>query len=215
LELSQEKLEELVVGKSAEPIAVFFEKAYFDVDASKKAGKRIYRRETYVKLTQPGVTDSVSYKATKADIAEHPEEYERFLSDRQGQRTSAPVSIIPNLDLIHMQELLDYGLTTVSALAHAEHVPAHLEYARKAAIQLDRVLEEQRHANEEDNKQESHRQTEDVSALRGREHGGDVRQPEVTRSDIGRNHREVAERMSAPRPVNRSEGVNWANVRIA
>jgi hypothetical protein len=147
---TNQQLEEMVVGKPERANAVFFEKAALNIEKSKEAGRRIYDPTVYVKMTQPGVTDSIAYKATEHDIAAYPEEYAYFMQNRQGTKRSVSVEIIPGLELVHIQELIDYGLSTIEQLATAEVVPAHLEYAKQAAIQLNYVLQEQSHAQQEE-----------------------------------------------------------------
>jgi hypothetical protein len=149
VDFTHEQLVEMVDGKKTKPIAHFFEKAALDVAASKKAGHRVYNPTVYVQMNQPGVTDSISYPAQKSDIDSYPEEYNHFRVNRQGARRDVMIQIIPGLDIIHMQELIDMGLSTIARLAAAPSVPQHLEYARESAITLDRVLQEQANGNQE------------------------------------------------------------------
>jgi len=148
------QLEEMVVGKQHKANAVFYEKARLMIDKSKEAGRRIYEPQTYIMLTQPGVTDKISYAATKKDIEAYPEEYAYYMQNRQGVRETVPISIIPNLNLAHYQELIDLGLSDVRILAETASVPPHLEPARQSAITLHRVLQEQRHASKKENIEE-------------------------------------------------------------
>ncbi len=197
MEYTQKQLEEMVVGKPSRPRALFFEKAALNVAESKAQGRRVYDRKVYVRKMQPGVRDSISYLAQKADIVEFRAEYEEFLRNRQGAQTTVSISVIPNLDLSHMQELVDMGLGTVQALAESEVVPKHLEYARQSAIALDAVLKEQRHGKEESN-QEIHkhgtglegnpeaevRSANEVPAVGGQEHLHRERQHEPAASRV-------------------------------
>jgi hypothetical protein len=183
MEYTTEQLEQMVTGKPEKPRAVFFEKAMLSVEESKKEGRRVYHTTVYVKLSHAGVRDSVAYKATKQDIAAYPEEYAHFQRTRQGAHRTVPVNIIPGLELVHMQELIDMGLSTVDQLAKANTVPPHLEYARKSAITLSKVLQEQENGNEEEGHSEEGigeeaRKADDVSASSGREHPRDLRRPE-------------------------------------
>jgi len=146
-ELTQSQLEEMVVGKNSKARATFYEKAALNVSASKLHNRRIYRPTVYVTLIQPGVTDGISYPAKKADIEEYPEEYQHFMLNRQGKKKSVKIEIIPGLDIIHMQELIDMGLSTLDRLAESLSVPEHLEYARESAIALNRALQEQADGN--------------------------------------------------------------------
>ena len=151
--LSQEKLEEMVVGKSENPNAVFFEHAELDVERSKAAGRRMYNKVVYIKLSQPGVTDSMSYPAKKEDIAKYSDEYAYFLQNKQGKRRPG-IDIIPNLDIAHLQELRDYGILTIPQLAEMVTVPPHLEYAYKAAKVFNAAIEEMEDDEQKDEKQE-------------------------------------------------------------
>ena len=180
-ELSEKKLEEMVVGKPQKNNATFFEHARLDVTASKQAGRRMYKNTVYIQETSPGVRDSVSRVATAEDKRRFPEEWDFFERNRQGSNRSPKVDIIPALKLEHMQELIDMGLPTVKILAETEMVPAHLEYARKAAITLHQVLQEQYNAQEESSNEES--STEEGASPDRREHSNPVGQRVVSRSE--------------------------------
>lgn len=140
-EYSQEQLEEMVDGKKHDPRAVFFDKATIDVSASKEAGKRVYKTLTYIKETQPGVTDWVAISARPEHKLKYTEEYEYYLHNRQGVR-SPSITIIPNISPAESQELIDYGLSTIKTLAKSDVVPKHLEHIRKAAIIIQATLEQ-------------------------------------------------------------------------
>jgi len=148
---TQAQLEEMVVGKVEKPRATFYEKAVLDVGASKIAGRRIYNPTIFIQLIQPGITDNISYSAKRADIEEYYDEYEYFMSTRQGSNTSVPIDIIPGLNISHRQELIDIGLQTIDRLANAQTVPHHLEYAKISAMTLNSVLQEQTNASIEEN----------------------------------------------------------------
>jgi hypothetical protein len=155
---TQEKLEEMVVGKQPNPNAVFFEHATLNVQRSNAANRRLYDKKVYIKLSQAGVADSISYEAQQADIDAYPEEYQYFLQNRQGAR-EVGIEIIPNLDIAHLQELRDYGILTVTKLAQMEQVPHHLEYAHRAAKIFSKALQETRNGSiEEDNLEENARE---------------------------------------------------------
>lgn len=209
-ELSQNQLERLVVGEQPDPNATFYEKAVMDAPASREAKRRIYVKELYIKLTQPGVRDWVAYKATPADIKKYAEAYQYFLNNRQGAKAPG-VEIIPNLDMAHLQELIDYGLSTIPKLAEAEMVPPHLEYAREAAIKLNSVLQES-NDGEEENREEI-REAQDVSAPSRREHATDVGQPELLGSD-GSPAGDVAQRIPPGRPEHGGQDLNHWNVEL-
>ncbi|GAJ15112.1 unnamed protein product, partial [marine sediment metagenome] len=151
-DLSQRQLEEMVEGKPQNPNVMFYEQATLDHVASKEAGHRVYRKAVFIKVTQPGVTDWTAYKAQPQDLRSYPEEYEFFLNNKQGDQVPG-VEIIPNLDIAHLQELRDMGLTTIPRLADSKIVPPHLEYARHSAIAINAVLQEQSNGEEESNQE--------------------------------------------------------------
>jgi hypothetical protein len=153
-DFSEKELEELVVGKPPKTSAIFYEHATLNVEESKRLGRRVYKNMIYVKETAPGVRDFVSRPATRKDIVRFAEEWEFFQANRQGSKVSPGIEIIPRLRLEHMQELRDMGLQTIERLAGADLVPEHLEYARRSAIMLNAVLEEQ-YASEEESVEES------------------------------------------------------------
>ena len=152
--LSQEKLEEMVVGKSPNPNAVFFEQAVLNVPRSHENGRRMYDKKVYVKLSQPGIADSISYAAQSGDIEKYPDEYTYFLNNKQGARQPG-IEIIPNLDIAHLQELRDYGILTIPKLAEMEIVPPHLEYAHRAALIFNAALKETSNAEQEESIEEN------------------------------------------------------------
>ena len=153
-ELSQQKLEQMVNGSPQLPNVIFYEQAILDHAASEEAKHRVYIKTVFVKITQPGVTDWVSYKAQPADIAKYPEEYDYFMNHKQGKRVPG-IEIIPNLDIAHLQELIDMGLAKIPKLAETLTVPSHLEYARQAAITINAVLQETNNASKEESVEES------------------------------------------------------------
>ncbi len=118
--LTQEQLEELVVGKAPDPHVTFYEQAVLDVEASKAAGRRIWKTEVFIKRTFPGVSDWTPQRAREDDIRKHPAEYQYFLDNRQGIKEPG-VEILPGLSVVNLQELRDLGLYTIRALAKAQH----------------------------------------------------------------------------------------------
>lgn len=203
MELSQSRLEEMVVGKPQTPTAQFFEKAMLDVEASKREGRRIYRTEVFILIRQQGVRDAVPYLAQQSDIRAYPEEYEYFLKNRQGGESSPSVEIIPKLPLEHLQELIDTGLTTINALASVERVPPHLEYAHRRAIQLNNLLENQH--GEKESPVENRIETQNGSAADRPEHPTDLGQSDVPRSPRD-GDREAAERIRQGGQEHRGQG---------
>jgi hypothetical protein len=175
-DLSQRQLEEMVEGRPQNPNVMFYEQATLDHVASTKAGHRIYRKAVFIKVTQPGVTDWTAYKAQPEDIRNYPEEYEYFLNNKQGDQVPG-VEIIPNLDIAHLQELRDMGLTTIPRLADSQIVPPHLEYARHSAIAINTVLQEQSNG-EEESKQEGEETNRMPQADRSVDPVG-IRQPSI------------------------------------
>ena len=198
METSQ--LEELVVGKQPKPRAMFFEQAVLNVPESNRLKRRVYDKKVYIQLRAPGVKDSVSYEAQKSDMLEYAKEYQDFLNSRQG--TKAPgVEIIPNLDLAHLQELRDYGILTVRQLAEPDEVPAHLEYARSAAVSLNRVLMEQENAQRKarEESRDEGRKAQDVYEVRGQPDDHHVRRPAAQGSGRSEAGGEAPEGYEAPR----------------
>ena len=175
-ELSQTQLEQMVNGSPQLPNVIFYEQAILDHAASEEAGYRVYVKTVFIKITQPGVTDWVSYKAQKEDIAKYPEEYDYFMNHKQGKRVPG-VEIIPNLDIAHLQELIDMGLAKIPTLAETLTVPSHLEYARQAAVTINAVLQETEHAQEESNQETI--QAEVVPAPDRQDDTVDLRRPAV------------------------------------
>lgn len=184
MDLTQRQLEEMVEGKKPRASAVFYEKAALDVAKSKAEGRRVYQKKVYIKVSQMGVTDSISYEAQPDDIRRYREEYEYFLQNKQGA-TEPGIEIIPNLDIAHLQELRDYGILTIPKLASTEVVPPHLEYAKQAAVTLNKALQESTNGNKEESEQkESGREsvsTQAVPAPDRQKHSPDVGRPEVPR----------------------------------
>jgi hypothetical protein len=215
--LSQKELEVLVEGKSEIARATFYEKAKLDVGQSKLEGKRVYHTATYIKLHQPGITDNISYVAQPHDIAEYPEEYEYFLSHRQGTQTGVLIDIIPGLNITDRQELIDMGLSTIERLAEAETVPQHLQYAKVSAGAFNVVLKEQSNGDnkEEDSKEESTIETENVHEARRPGNDSDVGQPVIPSSVEGRRD-DSPKRLQTDRQINSGSQVvlpdsNWSS----
>jgi hypothetical protein len=177
-ELTQKQLEELDQGKPVKPTATFYEKAYLNRDKSREVGRRVYETCVYVQLKQPGIKDNISYKATAQDVRDYPEAYDQFMRTRQGSKRTIPIETIPGLQLEHMQELLDMGITTVNQVCDADILPAHLEYVRKPAMAFMAIIEETNHGNEEENSEEKGvEEARDVLEVDRQENGSDVGQP--------------------------------------
>lgn len=218
--LSQEKLEEMVVGKSSNPNAIFFEQAVLNVQKSDANGRRIYDKKTYIKLSQPGIADSVSYDATPEDIRNYPDEYEYFLQNKQGERQPG-IEIIPNLDIAHLQELRDCGILTIPKLAEMEIVPPHLEYAHQAAIVFNAAIKETSHAKQEKAIEEKTFQNnggseeftiEPVPPTDRSEHGNDVGQCQVPASIEDSTNRRSAEGNATSGRKQRHNTVGTGNI---
>jgi hypothetical protein len=203
--LTQEELEVLVVGTSTEPDAVFYEQASLNHKRSQELGSRVYDKIVFIKLTQSGVTDWTAYKAQKADLEAYPEEYQYFLSNKQGDRKPG-IEIIPNLDIIHLQELRDFGIQTIQQLAEATAIPPHLAYAQKTAIVLTAVLEETRNGHQEENHEESI-ESETVPASDRRDNPVDVRQPHL-HSSVGSEAGSTPERLPQGGRFNGDKNLN-------
>ena len=209
-EYSQEQLEKMVNGEDARPRAAFFEKAMIDHAESKRTGKKAYLKMVYIKTSQPGITDWVAYLAQPADKKEYAEEYEHFLTNKQGERDQN-VDSIPGLDIIHLKELFDMGLKTVPQLAQAEVVPAHLEYARKAAIHLNHAYEEIRHGQkEESNRKEIRVDETQVLPTQSGQHDIDHVSRPLPAGDNNGPRREAQEGLRPGGFDNHSQGLdNW------
>jgi hypothetical protein len=207
-ELSQAQLERLVVGEEPDPHVQFFDRPVLNMRESKAQGRRVYRKATFVKKTHPGVTDWTAYEATKEDINEFPDQYQEYLRNRQGVR-EVGVDIIPNLDITHLQELLDYRLNTIPKLAEAVHLPPHLAYAQKAAIMINKTLQEARNGEEESHEESEHQEgtAEVVSAPDRQEHPVDVGRPSVPTGQPDQVSRR-AERVHEGRRKHDHQGLN-------
>ena len=207
-ELSQNVLEQMVNGDPQIPNVIFYEQAILDHEASNNSGERVYHKAVFVKITQPGVTDWVSYKAKRADFAAYPEEYDAFMNNKQGTRDPG-VEIIPNLDITHLQELIDRGFSTIPKLAEALQVPEHLEYALQSAIAINNVLKEARNAKQEENIQEESTPTPDVSAPDRQDHPTGLQRSEVPSSLGSKKDGSASGVYKGGRIDNRKDIDNW------
>jgi hypothetical protein len=223
-DFSQKQLEEMVDGKPEMARATFFEKARLDVSESKRLGKRFYRPTVYVSLHSPGITDTISYPAKKADFNAYPEEYAYFQSHRDGDKKHVKIDIIPGLDITHKQELIDMGLSTIERLSAALTVPPHLEYARISALAFNAVLQEQANVRSEEESVEEAPQDDitnetrhtgsvprpepDVLEVRGRADDCNVIEHILPPSERGREER-GSEGMQTGRRIDSDKAVNW------
>jgi len=215
-ELSQKQLEEMVEGKPQTPRAVFYDKARMHVEKSKAAGRRIYVTVTYIKETQAGVTDWVAVKARDVHFKQYPEEYQHYLNNRQGVR-SPSIDVIPNITPAEIQELIDYGLSTIRVLAEAKQVPPHLTHIHRNAQVLQSVFKEQTNASDQTEK-EGYREevTEESPARLLSEANRQIHTDDVGRSNIPEGasvpERKVTERIRAGGRDQRHKGVdsNWS-----
>ena len=207
-DLTQKQLEQMINPTGARAKAVFFEKPVLDREASVLAGMRKYVKAVYVKLIAPGVTDFIPYRAQQADFKKYPNEYEFFLSNMQGDRDPG-VDIIPNLDIAHLQELTDMGLTTIPKLAAAE-VPPHLESARLAAVAINAVLQEQNHGKEESKQEIKQESSPQVFTQSGRNDPDRIGRPELSAGN-GSEDGQVAERVHSGGRINSGKGIDYSD----
>ena len=215
-ELSQKQLEEMVNGKPVKPRAVFYESAVLDVNASREAGARVYTSQLFLKRSNPGVTDWIPERVQQSHIDEYPAEYADFLANRQGTR-KATVDIIPGLEMVHLAELRDRGLATIEALAAAPAVPAHLEYARRAAVRIHATLSESDHDEEnriEESITEEGIKARAVPAPDRPEHGDHVGRS-VLPPGANISEEQPAERPEANRRLHRDPGMIGADFSIS
>jgi hypothetical protein len=185
MDLSQEKLEELVVGKPIDPTIEFYEQALLDVDASKAEKRRVYKTQLMVKRRVPGVTDYVAQRATAVDVRRWPAEYHLFKTQVESKK-SPGVEVIPGISSVEKQELIDRGYSTVERLATAPDLPEYLAHLQPPARRIHMAIkaEESHNGNEEENQQEDRReaqQAESVPAEHRQHHGPHVGQREVPR----------------------------------
>jgi hypothetical protein len=139
-EYTQDELERMVLGEPTDPNVTFFEKATLDVAASHEAKRRVYIKRIMFKRMAPGCTDWTVAYATKEHIQAHPREYQYFLENRQSEKKPG-IELIPGLDILHYQELVDYGIHTLEALVESQ-VPEHLEPAQRKADALMKAIQE-------------------------------------------------------------------------
>jgi hypothetical protein len=186
-EYTQEQLERMVQGDPIDPTVTFFEQAILEPTRSREAGRRIYENRLMIKRVIPGVTDYVAQRATAEDVRRWPEEYQEF-KNRIQERKSPSLEVIPGIDNVERQELIDRGYGTVARLAAASDVPAHLEHIKASAIRINKAFqaEEQHNANQEESKQEgSEQEARNGSATHRPDNHPAVRQLEVPRVQAG------------------------------
>ena len=223
-EHSQATLEKMVNDDEMPANVVFFEKAAIDQNKSVLEKRRCYKKHTYMKKTVPGLSDWVAHVATREDIRDYPDQYQTFLANKQGKR-EAGIEIIPGLDIIALQELTDYGLTTINKLAVAVNVPAHLQYAQDAAVRIRDLLQEERsHGKateenavrvivEEGSNQTLTTKETGIPGGRGNDSHADSSrsQSEGIQDDSNPIRRETGEGLQADRCLNGGESVSWDN----
>jgi hypothetical protein len=163
----------MVLGSVEEPNVVFYEQSQMDVDASKAARHRVYQTVLMIKVTAPGVTDWAPYRAQPADVKRHPEAYARFL-EVKGDVGSPSVQIVPGITANEAQELIDYGIHTLTKLCDAEVLPRHLIHLQASARRINEVFKHEKVSNETITRADA---SDDVPAPDRRDHPADVRRP--------------------------------------
>ena len=146
-EYTTAQLERMVLGKVEKPNVVFYDQSKMDPDKSKEANKRVYTTVLMVKYTQPGVTDWAPQRAQKQDIENNREAYELYLQTK-GDVGAPSVTIIPGIRPDESQELIDYGIVTITKLCDAEVLPPHLQHLQASARRLNEVLKNEQIENE-------------------------------------------------------------------
>lgn len=146
--LSQAQLEEMVEGAVHDPNCLFYEESKMIPELSAEAGRRIYRTVLMVKYTQPGVTDWAPRRAQKEDIANNKEAYNYFMQTK-ADVGSPSIDIIPGIEAQEKQELIDYGILTITQLVEAITVPVHLQHVQDSAKRINEVLQHEQEENEQ------------------------------------------------------------------
>jgi hypothetical protein len=173
-ELSQKQLEAIVDGDKPDPNCVFYEESKLDVEASKAAGRRVYTTVLMVKYTQPGVTDWAPQRAQRADI-EHNQDAYNYYKNTKADVGSPSVTILPGIRPDESQELIDYGILTITKLCQANTLPAHLQHLQASARRLNEVLK-----HEQENNEKAH-QAEEVLTADRPDNPVDLGRPELSR----------------------------------
>ena len=153
-EYSNEQLERMVMGEAENPNVSFYEQSRMNPELSKAAGTRVYETVVMIKKTQPGLTDFVAYRAQPKDIKEYPDEYQ-YLLNTKADIGSPGIEIIPGLTQNEVQELKDYGITTITKLCDAETLPAHLQHCQVSAQRINEVFKNEQQSNEESQQEEN------------------------------------------------------------
>ena len=199
-DLSQAELEEMVQGKPIDPFVTFEEKAVINVAKSREAHRRVYDTKLMITNRYPGVTDYIPRQATKADIRKYPNEYSKFMADKN-VNLSPSVSIIPGISLAEAQELRDIGMGTVKQLAESKEVPHHLSHLLVSAKMLYGTLKSMEpnnseHGNDQKVSQEKRIQAQPTTEVAGRHKHDHVEQRRPAAGDEIR----AGERHEAARP---------------
>lgn len=101
--------------------AQFYMHATLDVEASEKAGRRIYREAPYVKLWAEGSRDQADHIADAADRKAYPQEWAAF--EQQRQHPLHSVTHLPGFSAVHFLYCEDAEIFTIEALVAAEVQP--------------------------------------------------------------------------------------------
>lgn len=109
----------------------FFTQIVLDRPASEKAGRRICKDETYVKVLHRGYKDFASRKATDDDKENFPVEWARY-QNNQGENAGTTLDKLPSWSPTVEAELNSLKLNTIEKLA-AGTVPDDLAYLKKQA----------------------------------------------------------------------------------
>ncbi|RKX23165.1 MAG: hypothetical protein DRP45_10820 [Candidatus Zixiibacteriota bacterium] len=187
-EYTDRQLERMMLGEEENPYVQFYEKSQMNVKLSKAAGHRVYETVVMCKKTQPGLDDFVAYVAQPADIRDNPDEYDSFMNNK-GDIGSPSVDIIPGVNPNEVQELIDYGITTITKLCEAKTLPQHLIHVQASGRRIQEALRHEQEANEESHSEE----TSDVPSPNRPIDTAPVRRSSVQAGD-GSEGGEVAER---------------------
>ena len=173
-EYTDRQLERMMLGEEENPYVQFYEKSQMNVKLSKAAGHRVYETVVMCKKTQPGLADFAAYVAQPADIRDNPDEYDSFMNNK-GDIGSPSVDIIPGVNPNEVQELIDYGITTITKLCEAKTLPQHLIHVQASGRRIQEALRHEQEANEESHSEE----TSDVPSPNRQQHSRDVIQPSI------------------------------------
>lgn len=98
---------------------LFYERAVYNEEESKKQGRPVYENRIYVRKHYDNLT-CYDNRAEQSDFQQYARQYQRFMDTKGAKESGIPVGMLPGIAPAQAKICEDIGLVTVERLADCE-----------------------------------------------------------------------------------------------